>query len=143
MKIRTSIIAFSIIALICILVYCLYPKSGTLNSFLLSNYDKESIEEVELRSTYSGQDKSFRDKKEINEIISNISNIKLVQYYGSTKDRVKGSYHIYIYDKNQITEIYIQGKEYINIINDCDNSNKVYKIIDNSLNEDYINGLIL
>ncbi len=61
----------------------------------------------------------------------------------STANKTKGSIYIFIYDKSRITtEIIIQGKEYINIINDYDNSNKEYKIIDNSLDLDYINRLI-
>ncbi|UYZ39010.1 hypothetical protein OD350_29420 (plasmid) [Clostridium beijerinckii] len=140
MKKRVSIIIFLISVLVIISGYYLYPRTGTLNSFLLSHYNKENIEQIEIRSTYSGQYKSVRDKDEINKMLSDFSNIKLVQHYGSTSDREKGSYHIYIYDENSVTtEIIIQGKEYINIINSSNNSNREYKVIDDSLDLDFIN----
>lgn len=51
--------------------------------------------------------------------------------------------HIYIYDKNSISaEVIIQGKEYISIANNINNSNKKYRIIENTLDFDYINKLI-
>lgn len=51
--------------------------------------------------------------------------------------------HIYIYDKNSISaEVIIQGKEYISIANNINNSNKKYRIIENTLDLDYINKLI-
>ncbi|EHI98270.1 MULTISPECIES: hypothetical protein [unclassified Clostridium] len=128
---------------ICILGYYLYPKNEDIGKLLFSNYQKENIEKIEIRSTSSRQDRSIKDKDKINEILYNISNIKLVRYYGSTVNRTKGSIHIYIYDESKVTtEIIIQGKEYINIINNYDNFNKEYKIIDNSLDLDYINRLI-
>jgi cell division protein YceG involved in septum cleavage len=143
MKKRVSIIILLIAVLVVILGYYLYPRTGTLNSFLSNNYNKENIEQIEIRSTYSGQDKTVKDKDEINKILDNVSNIKLVRHYGSTENKTKGAIHIFIYDESRIvTEIIIQGKEYIDIINDYDNSNKEYKIIDNSLDLDYINRLI-
>lgn len=143
MKKRVSIIILLIAVLVVILGYYLYPRTGTLNSFLLSNYNKENIEQIEIRSTYSGQDKTVKDKDEINKILDSVSNIKLVRHYGSTENKTKGAIHIFIYAESRIvTEIIIQGKEYIDIINDYDNSNKEYKIIDNSLDLDYINRLI-
>ncbi|WP_459479620.1 hypothetical protein [Clostridium saccharoperbutylacetonicum] len=143
MKKRVSIIILLIAVLVVILGYYLYPRTGTLNSFLSNNYNKENIEQIEIRSTYSGQDKTVKDKDEINKILDNVSNIKLVRHYGSTENKTKGAIHIFIYDESRIvTEIIIQGKEYIDIINDYDNSNKEYKIIDNSLDLDYINSLI-
>lgn len=128
---------------ICILGYYLYSKNEDIGKLLFSNYQKENIEKIEIRSTSSRQDRSIKDKDKINEILYNISNIKLVRYYGSTVNRTKGSIHIYIYDESKVTtEIIIQGKEYINIINNYDNFNKEYKIINNSLDLDYINRLI-
>jgi len=143
MKKRVGIIILLIAVLVVILGYYLYPRTGTLNSFLFSNYNKENIEQIEIRSTYSGQDKTVKDRDEISKILDNVSNIKLVRHYGSAENKTKGAIHIFIYDKSKITnEIIIQGKEYINIINDDGNSNKEYKIIDNSLDLDYINSLI-
>lgn len=143
MRNKKNILFLIIILLICILAYYFYPRIITLNSILFNNYNKENIEEIEIRSTSSRQDKSIKDKDEINNILTNFSNIKLVKHYGDISNRTKGSYHIYIYDKNSIPiEIVIQGKEYINIINDHDKSNKEYKIVDNSLNANYINELI-
>ncbi|MBN7577054.1 hypothetical protein C1H57_22245 [Clostridium sp. 2-1] len=143
-KKKFSILLFSILLILALGTgYYLYHKPGTLNSFLLNNYNKENIEQIEIRSTLSRQDRSIKDKDKITEILANISNIKLVRHYGSTANKTKGSIYIFIYDKSRITtEIIIQGKEYINIINDYDNSNKEYKIIDNSLDLDYINRLI-
>lgn len=138
------ILLFSILLILALGIgYYLYPKTGTLNSFLLNNYNIKNIEQIEIRSTISRQNKLIEDKDKINEILSNVSNIKLLRHYGSTADKTKGSIHIFIYDESKIAiEIIIQGKEYINIINDYDNSNKEYKIIDNSLDLDYINTLI-
>lgn len=146
MKNRRKIL---ILLFISLLIFCLgigyylYPKTGTLNGFLLNNYNKENIEKIEIRSTISRQDKSIEDKDEINEILSKFSNVKLARHYGNTSDRVKGAYYIYIYDKNGIPiEVNIQGEEYVNIINDSDKSYRKYRIIDNSLDVDYINELI-
>jgi hypothetical protein len=76
-------------------------------------------------------------------MLFNLSKIKLIQHYGSISNRTKISYHIYIYDKNSISaEVIIQGKEYISIVNNINNSNKEYKIIENTLDLDYINRLI-
>lgn len=131
----------SIIFLIIFFIgYYFYPKSGTLNSFAFYNFNKSSIEKIEIRNTSSMKDKSIRDKDKINEIVSNISGIKITQSYDSTLGKARGSYYIYIYDKNTIPmEIVIQNKEYINVIND---SNKSYKIIENSFDTDYIDRLI-
>lgn len=127
----------SLLILVLGIGYYLYPKTGTLNNFLLSNYNKDNIEKIEIRSTISRQDKSIEDKDEINEILSEFSKVKLVRYYGNTYDKTKGSYYIYIYDKNGIPiEVGIQGKEYVNIINDSDKSYRRYKIIDSSLDID-------
>lgn len=146
MRNRRKILILLFISLLILILgigYYLYPKTGTLNSFLLNNYNKENIEKIEIRSTISRQDKSIEDKDEINEILSKFSNVKLTQYYGNTTDRIKGAYYIYIYDKNVIPiEVSIQGKEYVNIINYSDKSYRKYKIIDNSLDIYYIDKLI-
>ncbi|WP_026886729.1 hypothetical protein [Clostridium beijerinckii] len=143
MKKNLSISILLITVLIVCSSYYLYPRKGTLNSFLFSNYNKENIEKIEIRSTLGGEDKTIKDKIEINNILFDLSKIKLIQHYGSVSDRTKGSYHIYIYDKNSISaEVTIQGKEYINIANNISNSNKEYRIIENTLDLDYINGLI-
>ncbi|WP_270565820.1 hypothetical protein [Clostridium beijerinckii] len=143
-KKKFSILFFSTLLILALGTgYYLCHQTGTLNSFLLNNYNKENIEQIEIRSTVSREDKSIKDKDKINEILANVSNVKLVRHYGSTANKTKGAIHIFIYDKSRINiEIIIQGKEYINIINDYDNSNKEYKIIDNSLDLDYINRLI-
>ncbi|MBN7576257.1 hypothetical protein C1H57_17510 [Clostridium sp. 2-1] len=143
MRKKLSVSIFLITVLIVCASYYLYPRKGTLNNFLFSNYNKENIEEIEIRSTSGGEDKTIKDKIEINDILFNLSKIKLIQHYGSISNRAKGSYHIYIYDKNSISaEVTIQGKEYISIANNINNSNKEYRIIENTLDLDYINKLI-
>ncbi|KFX54738.1 hypothetical protein HYH39_17885 [Clostridium botulinum] len=138
MKNRSKILILLCIGLIiCILgigYYYLHPKTGSLNGFLFNNYNKEEIRKIEIRSTHSRKEKLIEDKDEMNKIISDFSNIKLIEYYGSTSNTSKGAYYIYFYDKYDVPiQVTIKGKEYINIINDVDKSNKNYKIIDNSL----------
>lgn len=87
-KKKFSILLFSILLILALGTgYYLYHKPGTLNSFLLNNYNKENIEQIEIRSTLSRQDRSIKDKDKITEILANVSNIKLVRHYGSTANK--------------------------------------------------------
>lgn len=138
------------LVLVCIVLFILglgafyvYPKNKLLSSFLFNNYNKEEIRKIEIRSTYSREDKLIENKDEINKIINSLYQIKLVQYYGSINNRTKGSYYIYFYDKDSIPiEVAIKGTKYVNIINDVNKYNKNYKILDNSLDINEIDKLL-
>lgn len=60
MRKRLSISIFFITVLIVCSSYYLYPRKGTLNDFLFSNYNKENIEEIEIRSTSGGKIKQLK-----------------------------------------------------------------------------------
>ncbi|WP_315076688.1 hypothetical protein [uncultured Clostridium sp.] len=130
----------SIIILSIILLYCFYPRKTTIGNILSTNCNLEAIDKLYIRGVNSGNEKTIKDKDEINEILSYISTTKLVRYFGDTsKNRTKGSFHICLYENSDdVLSIYTLGKEYL-IIWYKDNSNKTYKVLDDSFDRDYMN----
>ncbi|SFC39924.1 hypothetical protein [Clostridium uliginosum] len=101
--------------------------------------NKENVDKIHIRGVNSGNIKNIKDKNKINEILSNLSNVKLVEYNGDTsKNRTKGAYEIVIYENHKYTLfIYTLGKEYL-IISDSEKFLKRYKVLDNSFDREYM-----
>ena len=136
-------IVLSIIILSIILIYYFYPRKTTIGTVLSTNCNLETIDKLYIRGVNSGNEKNFKSKAEINEILSYISNTKIIRYFGDTsKNRTKGSFEICLYENsNDILCIYTLGKEYL-IIWYKDNSSKTYKVIDDSFDRDYMNKVL-
>ncbi|SFC38032.1 hypothetical protein [Clostridium uliginosum] len=138
-NIKNYIIFLSIIILTVCLGYYFHSKYVTLDNIFSMTINKENVDKIYIRGVNSGNIKSIKDKNKINEILSNLSNVKLVEYYGDTaKNRTKGAYEIVIYKNAEDTLfIYTLGKEYL-MISDNEKSLKIYKILDNSFDREYM-----
>ncbi|WP_252230616.1 hypothetical protein [Clostridium sp. ZBS15] len=136
-------IVLSIIILSIILIYYFYPRKTTIGNVLSNNCNLETIDKLYIRGVNSGNEKNIKDKEEIKQILSYISNTKIIRYFGDTsKNRTKGSFEICIYENSDdILCIYTLGKEYL-IIWYRDNSNKTYKVIDDSFDRNYMNKVL-
>lgn len=155
---KKHLIFLCVIIVLVIFAYYFYPKSVSLNSVLLKYCNKQNINEIIIRSTNYDLEKAIEYKNthidydskkyiknndEIDAVLLNFSNIKLIEHYGSTLNHTKGSYYFYIYenDDNNL-DVSILGKEYIQITDFKNNLEKNYKIVDNSLDMNYLRKLI-
>ncbi|NFT36132.1 hypothetical protein FDF10_12345, partial [Clostridium botulinum] len=125
------------------LIYCFYTRRTTIMKGVSTNCNLETIDKLYIRGVNSGNEQNFKSKAEINEILSYISNTEIIRYFGDTsKNRTKGSFEICLYENsNDVLSIYTLGKEYL-IIWYKDNSSKIYKVIDDSFDRDYINKVL-
>ena len=115
-----------------------------MNEFILKNYNKDDVKIIEITSTKLELYKTIRDKKQINNILSNLENIKLRRYYGSIDYKPKVYYYIDIYNNNydDIFQILIIDNNYITINKNNNNYSTKYKIVDNTLNFEDMNKLL-
>ncbi|MBW6409426.1 hypothetical protein [Clostridium weizhouense] len=136
---KKYILFILIIILAIFLLYYFHPKNTTLGNIFSVHCDKENINKLYIRGINSRTENYIEDKNQIESILSNLSNVELIEYSGDTsKNRTKGSYEICIYEsgKNNLY-IYTLGKEYLIIYNDSD-FYKTYKVLNNSFNRKYM-----
>ncbi|AGF56559.1 hypothetical protein B0P06_005167 [Clostridium saccharoperbutylacetonicum] len=99
----SRIIAFIMIFLlssISLLVYFLYPKSGTADSFLLKDINKDSITRIRLYEYNLEEAREIQDKAKIQEFLSQLSKLNLEECSDNISVNHKDVYDIILSNKN-------------------------------------------
>ncbi|NFI60149.1 hypothetical protein FDA39_09675 [Clostridium botulinum] len=155
---RLTLYILPLIILLTGLIYSTYIKNTSFDYIILKCSNQKNINKILIKpSDYDfkndinsssnlvdyDNEKVIKNKGDIDELISNISKIKLIRYYGDLSNQRKGSYYFFIYENNKISlYINISGKEYVTMTDYKTNKEYKYKIIDNSLDLDSLYNLI-
>lgn len=85
---------------ISLLVYFLYPKSGTADSFLLKDINKDSITRIRLYEYNLEEAREIQDKAKIQEFLSQLSKLNLEECSDNISVNHKDVYDIILSNKN-------------------------------------------
>lgn len=143
-NVKKIFIVLSVIALVVISIYYLYPKSSSFSNLILKNCQGSNITKIRMTSSYDDKYRSIKDINEINKLLSDLSKIKIVEFKENTNIRSDYYYDFAIStDKdNNLLEVIVYDTNYITIDNIREHNLKTYRIIDNGLNKDYLKELI-
>lgn len=124
--------------LILLLVYNEYAKKGSFNDLVLSKYSKKQFEEV--RVMRGSSHKIIKNADKINDLVSYLNDLQLVEYRGKIPSSNDGAYYISMFDNDNLLGVTIENKNYIYVYVSSEKNEflKKYKIINDSLDMRYI-----
>ncbi|WP_125153510.1 hypothetical protein [Clostridium rectalis] len=125
--------------LLIIIIYNYYPKSGSFNKLILNKYFNNEIQDIEICKGTNRKVVKSEDK--INELMSYFKSLKLLEYKFRIPYRNVDAFKLSIQERDgTLIRVTIQNKNYITIlvIDEYKQKSKKYKIIEGSINKDYI-----
>ncbi|AQR95233.1 hypothetical protein [Clostridium saccharoperbutylacetonicum] len=97
---KIAFIMIFLLSSISLLVYFLYPKSGTADSFLLKDINKDSITRIRLYEYNLEEAREIQDKAKIQEFLSQLSKLNLEECSDNISVNHKDVYDIILSNKN-------------------------------------------
>lgn len=141
---KKNITVILIILAACALFYIMQPKKGSFNDLILSKYRGGNFTEIKIEYIQEDSDPAefiCKDKNKINEFISYLETLKLVEVNESIFHGKSTNYYIFIRNEVKNSEGQLHANENIGITV-YDNNLKLIDIFDNNHTKTYkiVNG---